>query len=258
MRNRKVLIVIAALLCLALFGSDRRAAAQEEKVLFNFAAGADGEFPYAGLIFDSAGNLYGTTFGGGTYRWGTVFELTSTPVGWSETVLHNFNYYGTDGSQPTGSLIFDGAGDLYGTANSGGLFDPGAVFELSKTKAGWLETTLYSFGHYPGDGNFPTGNLVFDVAGNLYGTTAAGGGFGGGTVFELSLDVGGGWAEKPLHAFPFPNDTRDGSFPVAGLVIDPAGNLYGTTGGRWHVRDCSESGLRNGLRVESRHRREVE
>ena len=199
-----------------------------EKVLYSFSGGADGTAPYAGLIFDAAGNPYGTTSQGGSYDYGTVFELTPTGGGtWTEKVLHSFNY-ATDGANPYAGLIFDAAGNLYGMTVLGGLFNGGTVFELTPAVGGsWTESVLHNFGSGTDGANPYAGTLVFDAAGNLYGTTESGGTSNYGTAFELKPAAGGTWTEKVLHNFN--NDGADGADPVAGLVFDAAGNLYGTT-----------------------------
>jgi uncharacterized repeat protein (TIGR03803 family) len=193
--------------------------AQQDMVTHSFGRGDDGQNPFANLVFDSAGNLYGTTSGGGMNGKGTVFELS--PVG-TETILHTFGN-GTDGQTPLGSLIFDSAGNLYGTASAGGTHGNGMVFELSPNGT---ETVLYNFGS-GGDGQNPNAGLVFDSFGNLYGTTVNGGANAGGTVFELSLNGAGGWTEAVVYSFG--NSPGDGVNPYAGLVLDSSGNLYGTT-----------------------------
>ena len=197
-----------------------------EKVLHSFGNGADGIWPYAGLTFDAAGNLYGTTYEGGAYGWGTVFELTPTGGGdWTERVLYDFTGY-ADGSLPQASLILDAAGNLYGTTTSGGN-GGGTVFELSPGAGGsWTEKVLWSFGIPTDGGGIPYSELIFDSAGNLYGTTRDGGTFGGGTVFKLSPAGGGTWTEQVLYNF---GNGIDGIYPQAGLILDAAGNLYGTT-----------------------------
>jgi uncharacterized repeat protein (TIGR03803 family) len=196
-------------------------AASQEMVLHSFN-GRNGNVPFASLIFDAAGNLYGTTALGGSGACnygrpgcGTVFELTpKTGGGWTEKVLYNFKDNKRDGTLPHSSLIFDGIGNLYGTTNAGGPYARGTVFELMpKAGGGWAEKVLHSFNGTDGAG--PTG-LIFDGAGNLYGTTGAG------TVFELIPKAGGGWKEKVLHSF-------GGEIGVASLIMDAAGNLYGTT-----------------------------
>ncbi len=227
---RTALAIFAA----TLFVMSTWAAAQvQEKVLYNFA-GTDGTGPMAGLIMDAAGNLYGTTDKGGTYDYGTVFELMpASGGGWTETVLHSFNNDGVDGAYPQAGLIFDAAGNLYGTTHSGGphnadcFHDCGTVFELTPAAGGtWTEKVLHNFSSTRTDGAFPASGLIFDGAGNLYGTTIFGGasGAGNGTAFELTPTAGGGWTEKVLYSFG-----PDGTYPQAGLVFDTAGNLYGTT-----------------------------
>jgi len=204
-------------------------AAIQEQVLYNFGGvQGDGEQPSGVLIFDAAGNLYGTTRIGGANEWGTVFELTPNGNGtWTEEVLYSFGSQPHDGIEPSGALVFDSAGNLYGTTQSGGTGGFGTVFELTPNGNGsWTESILYSFGSAP-DGNGPTGGLIFDAAGNLYGTTQYGGPYAYGTVFELTPNSNGTWAEQILHNFR--GFKTDGRYPRAGLVFDAAGNLYGTT-----------------------------
>ncbi len=204
-----------------------------------------GAFPEAGLIFDAAGDLYGTTVQGGTGPTGggglgTVFELTPTTTGqttWTETVLHRFT--NSDGAYPLAGLVFDAAGNLYGTTSTGGTEGHGTVFELTPPVAGqtaWTETVLHSF--TATDGDNPQAGLIFDAAGNLYGTTYQGGavatgGGGRGVVFELTPNSTGiAWGETVLYSFCVQNNPcPDGSGPVAGVIFDAAGNLYGTTTG---------------------------
>ena len=189
--------------------------------------GTDGIVPDGGVIFDGAGNLYGTTFSGGTHSEGTVYELTPAGGGgWTEKVLHSFDQNGTDGAFPAAALIFDTAGNLYGTTAGGGTYSKGTVFELTPVGGGtWTEKVLYSFGNGT-DGFSPYSGLVFDAAGNLYGTAYYGGTYSRGTVFELSPGAGGTWTEKVLHSF---GNGTDASQPFSGLTFDTAGNLYGTT-----------------------------
>ena len=208
-------------------------AGAQEKVLRSFnTLGTDGYRPYAGLIMDAAGNLYGTTTFGGVHGFGTVFELSPEEGGsWTQKVLHNFNNNGRDGAGPNAGLIFDAAGNLYGTTNFGGIHECaevgcGTVFELTpQDGGGWTERVLHSFGH-GNDGHEPNAALILDAAGNLYGTTVEGGIHSDGTVFELTPNGSGGWTEKVLHSF---GHGTDGVEPVAGLVMDAAGDLYGTT-----------------------------
>jgi uncharacterized repeat protein (TIGR03803 family) len=193
-----------------------------ETVLHSFAGGvADGQTPFAGLLRDADGNLYGTTNAGGTAGFGTVFELSATGT---ETILHNFAGYLTDGMYPQAGLVRDKAGDLFGTTLEGGAYGYGTVFKLNKTGK---EKLLYSFGSTGTDGKNPGAGLVRDTAGNLYGTTEAGGGTGCngngcGTVFELTKAR----VEKVLYSFDTANA---GAVPFAALILDAAGDLYGTT-----------------------------
>ncbi|HXJ95374.1 MAG TPA: choice-of-anchor tandem repeat GloVer-containing protein [Terriglobia bacterium] len=245
-----------------------------ETVLHAFAVQPDGAEPAAGLVMDSAGNLYGTTFYGGARENGTVFEISSSG---DESILYSFtggkdegkpmasllldpedNLYGTttgycctgyqgtvfrlspsgkiaelhtfagppnDGALPFSGLIHDSAGNLYGTTTEGGLYGLGTVFELSKAGT---ETILYNFTGFA-DGADPSANLLRDSAGNLYDTAYGGGSttgacplYGCGTVFKLSPsgEVTG------LYSFM---GGADGANPVSDLLMDPKGNLYGTT-----------------------------
>jgi uncharacterized repeat protein (TIGR03803 family) len=205
-----------------------------QKVIYGFCKASkctDGYDPVGGLIFDAKGNLYGTTSGGGAYGYGTVFELTPTGNdNWTETVLYSFcgKRFCPDGSQPLDSLVFDSAGNLYGTASNGANHDAcpsigcGAVFELSPGSDGnWTEKVLHVFGG--GDGENPHAGLIFDGSGNLYGTTDEGGRNGNGVVFELSPTGNGAWTETVLWKF------YEAGSPLGGLTFDHAGNLYGTT-----------------------------
>ena len=185
-----------------------------ETVLHSFNA-ADGPHPYADLLRDAAGNLYGTTLGGeGSF--GTVFKLNTSG---KLRVLYRFTN-GADGGGPAAGLIRDAAGNLYSTTVEGGVSNFGTVFKLDSTGT---ETVLHSFAGSL-DGAYPLAGLVRDAAGNLYGTTESYGPFRAGTVFKL--DSTG--AETVLHSFAAP---PDGAYPYAGLVRDTAGNLYGTTNG---------------------------
>jgi uncharacterized repeat protein (TIGR03803 family) len=208
-----------------------------ETVLHNFTNdGIDGTNPYAALVLDSSGNLYGTTFLGGdattcgTPGCGTAFEVTPVAGGsWTERVLHSFSDNG-DGYNPFASLTLDSAGNLYGTTYEGGNNADcpcGTAFELTPTAGGsWTETVLYNF---VANGSFPYGGVVFDAVGNLYGTTETGGIDDRGTVFELTPAGGSAWTETILYSF---SDTgKDGNYPVASPTLDAAGNLYGTTSG---------------------------
>jgi uncharacterized repeat protein (TIGR03803 family) len=202
------------------------------KVLHDFAV-SDGANPYAGLVFDSKGNLYGTTSGGGnmicTGGCGVVFELSPAGQGqWTETVLYTFQ--GSDGEAPFGPVTFDSAGNLYGTTQFGGAHGSGTVFKLAPGSQGWTNTVLHSFKSDTKDGYEPTYGVTFDSKGNLYGTTTFGGTEGEqgwGTAFKLTLTEGGSWKETILHTFD--RAERGGGYVGSGLILDKAGNLYGTT-----------------------------
>jgi uncharacterized repeat protein (TIGR03803 family) len=204
----------------------------------------DGLHPKAGLVMDAAGNLYGTTGGGGANNNGVVFRLSPNEARteWTETVLYGFcaRPNCTDGALAAAGLIMDGAGNLYGTTQRGGGANAGVAFELtpSADKTGWRETVLYSFCAQPGcaDGADPIAGLRMDAAGRLYGTTFIGGSAtvgnkqGNGVAFMLTPNgAGREWSETVLHTFCQQQRCPDGLFPEAGLITDGAGNLYGTT-----------------------------
>lgn len=193
-----------------------------ETVLYRFTGGHDGSGPLGDLVFDQEGTLYGTTYLGGANGQGAAYELVPSDGGWTESVLYSFTG-GNDGKWPLGGVIFDRSGNLYGTAHLGGEQGFGTVFELTPSETGWTEKVLY---HFEGrsDGANPRGALIFDQSGNLYGTASAGGSYGCGTVFEL-ISSPGGWTYNTLHIF----NCDDGESPTSSLVLDVAGNLYGTT-----------------------------
>jgi uncharacterized repeat protein (TIGR03803 family) len=215
-------------------------AAWSESVIHRFGASGNSN-PHGAVVLDADGNLYGTAYIGGTYGFGGVFEV-SPPSGsgsaWKATALYDFN--STDGGAPNDSLIFDSAGNLYGTTLIGGTYNTGVAFELSPpTIAGapWTETVLYNFGA-SGDGNSPLGNVILNSCGDLFGTTWEGGKDGQGTVFELAFpsSPGGEWTETIVHNFGVGSD---GQQPRSGLVWGPNGALYGTAseGGSTTVSD---------------------
>lgn len=204
-------------------------------VLYAFSGGQDGAYPLAGLIADPAGNLYGTTY----FEGGTVFKLTrpATPKGaWTHTVLHNFLEDDVGGSTPKAGLVFDSAGNLYGTTYEGGTSDDcaatgcGTVFKLKRPAGGagtWRLVVLHSFSG-GSDGAFPLAGLIIDAAGALYGTASEGGDFGYGTVFKVTPPAGGtgSFTTTVLRTF---RSIKNGTYPYAGLTFGPRGNLYGTT-----------------------------
>jgi len=187
--------------------------AGREKVLYEFKDGTDGARPYAGVVLDATGNLYGTTYYGGASQLGVVYKLD--PSG-RETVLHDFAG-GADGAGPYGGVVLDSAGNLYGTTYAGGAADKGTVYKLGATGQ---EAVLYSFGGIP-DGAHPYAGITLDAAGNLYGTTYSGGVAGAGAVYEINPAVG----ETIIYSF---TGSDDGGHPFAGVVLDESGNLYGT------------------------------
>jgi uncharacterized repeat protein (TIGR03803 family) len=239
--SRSIQVLALSMFTLLLVSSSW--AADHEKVLHVFQ-GRPGKYPDSGLIFDAAGNLYGTTsLGGHASACGTdsgcgiVFELTPNSSGWTYSVLHIFQG-GQDGAHPVGSLVSDTAGNLYGATAAGGDAQScaggcGTVFELTPSGEKWTESVLYSF-QGGGDAEVPAGGMVFDNAGNLYGATINGGtgcNFSCGTVFELSPGSGSGWTEKILYNFKGVLGNPDAAYPDTGLTIDALGNLYGGSRG---------------------------
>ena len=236
----------------------------KEQVLYSFQGGTDGSAPAGAVVFDKQGYLYGaTSFAAspscaGVGGCGMVYRLSPAENGdpWTETILHVFQglAFG-DGGGPEGGLVMDAAGNLYGTTAYNGtgqctllgsVVGCGVVYEMSPPSqpgGAWTEAVLYSF-RGGADGSFPSGDLVFDKAGNLYGATRFGGGkgtncnflYGGncGTIFELSppKTTGDPWTEKVLHSFGSAglwSVFGDGAEPNGGLILDEEGNLYGTT-----------------------------
>ena len=198
-----------------------------EAVLHRFIENGDGGGAYAGVILDSAGNLYGTTRGGGAYGVGTVYELRRTSGGWREAILHSFDNNGKDGYTPGwGTLVMDASGSLFGTTEVGGhtSFGGGTVFQLTKLADGsWKEAILYNFVN-GSTGWGPGAGVVMDKSSNLYGTTIYGGS-GCGVVYKLAPAPTGKWTYTVLHTFT----GNDGCQPDANLILDDKGNLYGTT-----------------------------
>jgi uncharacterized repeat protein (TIGR03803 family) len=193
--------------------------AQTLTLLHSFAGGnTDGSTPWAGLVRDSSGNLYGTTYYGGTGGAGVVFKTTSTGT---TTILHSFAGGNSDGAYPSfGSLVRDSSGNLYGTTYSGGTGGEGVVFKTTSTGT---TTILHSFAGGNSDGAYAFAGLDMDSSGNLYGTTYSGSTGGAGVVFKTTSTG----TTTVLHSFTGGNS--DGANPYAGLVMDSSGNLYGTT-----------------------------
>jgi uncharacterized repeat protein (TIGR03803 family) len=259
-----------------------------ETVIYSFLgpSNSDGANPFGGLVFDSKGNLYGSTVNGGPANQGTVFELAKSGGSWKETVLHSFDdINGNDGYNPYGGLSFDAGGNLYGTAGHGGKFGGGSVFQLKPSNGKYTYKSIHYFGtsaslaYYPYGGvvvdpkngylygttyygglvwnagavyqlrqvsgvwisaviyNFlgdslglnAESDLTVDTAGNLYGTNYTGGDFNLGDVFKLTPGSNNKWTEKIIYSFKG-YTKKDGAYPYyAGVTVDSAGNLYGTT-----------------------------
>jgi len=192
-----------------------------ENAIYLFTGSSDGANPYSSVIFDAKGNLYGTTYGGG-HGYGTVFQLTPSGAGWTESTLHAFQG-ADDGGTPFGGGVLDNAGNLYGATGSGGPNKGGTVYELTSSGGGWSFGLLYSLtgtAYLPGS----YGSLTMDANGNLYGTTKQDGAHGQGSVFKLTPS-NGGWTETDLYDF---TGGTDGGVPYGSVLVDANGNLYGT------------------------------
>jgi uncharacterized repeat protein (TIGR03803 family) len=205
-------------------------------VTFN---GSDGADPHASLAFDAHGNLFGTTFGGGAFGQGTVFEIkvdSSAATGYASTPTTLVSFNGSNGALPTSSVIFDAEGNLLGASYAGGhspcWYDCGTVYELkvdNTTATGYASTptTLVSFNG--SNGALPVASLIFDAHGNLFGTTFEGGASNVGTLFEVKVDntTATGYESAPTTLVTF--NGGNGRYPVASLIYDTHGNLFGTT-----------------------------
>jgi uncharacterized repeat protein (TIGR03803 family) len=197
-------------------------------LLNSFQGDSDGYNPNGGVIFDQAGNLYGTASAGGDYFGGTVYELTPNSGSWSKNTIFSFDD-GFTGVAPDASLLIDASGALYGTTQAGGQYQNGTAFQLTNSNGNWSGNILYNFSAPIGDaGQGPQTPLTQDAAGNLYGTTAGGGLLNYGTVFKLTF-ANGSWTYTLLHDFSSDLDGSDGRAPESKVVIDAQGNLYGTT-----------------------------
>jgi hypothetical protein len=197
-----------------------------ESILYSFQGDTDGAWPYAGVILDHAGNLYGTTGAGGSSdchyggaNCGTIYQLTPSGSGWTKNILYNF-HNGNDGGGPSG-LISDSAGNLYGII-CGGSHGGASVFELSPSAGGWNFRVLYTLS---ATSCAPLGSLTMDSAGNLYGAIVDGGAYTRGTIYKLTRS-GGSWLYSDLYDF---TGNSDGGEPNGSLIFDRNGNLYGTT-----------------------------
>lgn len=270
-------VILFALVAMLLFVAavSQPAHSQTYSVIYNFTdKGSDGASPYGGPVLDQSGNLYGTTYDGGSYGSGNIYKLAPSGSSWtystlyslkgipdgsgpafgslamrddrvlfgttegggdfgtafavcacpgSEIVVHKFGV-GTDGAQPIGGVVLDPAGNFYGTTSLGGVYGDGTIFEEKRSGRGWTESVIYNFTG-GNDGTNPPAGVTLDAHGNLFGTTSLGGANGGGVVYELSHSSTG-WTQTVLYTF---QGQSDGQNPVGGVVVDEAGNLYGTT-----------------------------
>jgi uncharacterized repeat protein (TIGR03803 family) len=221
----------------------------KETVLYTFSGGADGAFPFADLMLDSAGNIYGTTVYGGFMSGcaklgcGVVFRLTRTTTGWHEAVLHSFGGNNVEGNYPS-ALVQDASGNLYGTVLQGGAISSscesgcGMAFELSPTSSGpWTFTLIHSFTG-GSDGANPSSSLTLDTAGNLFGVTQHGGANSVGNTYKLSPS-GSSWVETVIYNF---TAVPGVVYPSGALHFDAAGNLYGASKFGGSGRECSSDG----------------
>ncbi len=203
-----------------------------ETVLYAFQGAADGSVPYAGLLMDPSGALYGATSQGGANGYGVVFKLTAPAGGqgtWTETTLFSFSG-GVDGGSPLGTLVRDKAGALYGTTQLGGVSGQGVVFQLAPPtgdETTWHETVLYHF-RGKADGGGPIVGLAIDQAGGLYGSTPGFGKYGFGVAFSLTPPPKGSkqWTKAILHSF---TNAEDGSYPQSPFIVARNGALIGAT-----------------------------
>ena len=274
-RGISILFASVAVIFFFLAGVSQQAESQTYQVIHNFTGiGSDGATPYAGPTLDGMGNLYGTTYLGGSTGNGSVYRLSPHGSSWKytpvysfqgvpdgsgpafgslvigdnralfgttegggyfgtafgvcnckprEQVLHSFGT-GTDGAQPIGGLVLDSAGNFYGTTSLDGAYGNGTVFEGKRSGLTWTESTIYSFTGGD-DGASPPAGVTLDAHGNLFGTSSFGGANGVGVVYELSRS-GSSWMQTVLYTF---QGGSDGQNPVGGVILDKAGNLYGTT-----------------------------
>jgi len=194
-----------------------------EQLLYSFSGGNDGGFP-VGVVFDSSGSLFGTTYVNGMYSCGTVFQLTNLGPTWEENTIYSFNPNIGDACNPYSGVAFDNSGNLYGTNYDGGYQGGGAVFQLAPDGGGgWSETVVYAFTSGLGMGG-PEGEVTVDQHGRILGTTAGGGAYGFGAAFEITPSSGG-WTYTSLHDFL---GFGDGELPMGSVVTDTEGNFFGT------------------------------
>lgn len=215
-----------------IFGTIANGGANDDGTAFEIAKGSgaittfasfnsiNGDFPQGAVTFDTSGNLFGTTNIGGASGDGTVFEVARG----SSTLTTVLSFSGSNGSFPQGALTFDSIGDLFGTTDSGGPGNNGTVFEIAKASGNL--TTLATFNG--SNGAYPEAGVILDASGDLFGTTESGGAVGSGTVFEITKGSG---IVTTLVNFDIWNtySTSNGAYPVAPVIFDSSGNLFGTT-----------------------------
>jgi uncharacterized repeat protein (TIGR03803 family) len=218
-------------------------AASSTRMIYSFAGNADGEYLDTELVMDSAGNLYGTTVQGGRFAAGTVFQVTPAGV---HTVLYSFTG-GPDGGEPYKGVTLDAAGNLYGTAVTGGSGCDGGcgvVYKLTNSAGTWTQSVIHTFNSSDGEG--PGSPVSFDKHGNLYGTTPIGGANGLGVVYQLKPDGAGGWNFAVIHTFTGGVDGAGGS--ASRLLVTRSGKIYGTctTGGANSLGNVYEMSFSDG------------
>jgi uncharacterized repeat protein (TIGR03803 family) len=219
--------------CGVVYQLSKNGSSWTQKVLHAFTGGEDGSGPGSRVTVDNRGNIYGMTPTGGTYGLGTIYTLRPKGNGtWTLQVLHAFTG-GSDGSSGSAGRMVFHQGALFGAATTGGATGHGTIFELRpQFKGAWAFKTIYAFAGEP-DGSFPYGGLTIDLSDNIFGTTYYGGDNGVGSVFQVS-HARGGWTDLILYSF---KSAMDGNSPISNIVLDTAGNIYGTT---------SEGGLGSG------------
>lgn len=237
-RPRSVTLMASTMLVVATMFASHPAAARPRaatNVIFSFDGSSQGGYPDSDLVMDANGNLYGSAVEGGQANGGVVFELSPGPGGWTETILHNFTGE-QDGAEPYGGVTLDPAGNVYGTAVTGGSGGCeggcGVLYELTQSGGVWNETVIHAFTG-GADGSGPGGGPTIDADGNVFGTAPTGGAFGMGVVYEASPKPAGGWTFQVIHAFTGGNDGATGA--KGRLTLDARGALYGvaTAGGQY-------------------------
>jgi uncharacterized repeat protein (TIGR03803 family) len=216
------------------------------ELLYAFTGSSDGRLPLAGVVLDANGNLFGTTSQGGAHSGGTVYKLANNGNGsYSLQTIYSFN--GLYGAAPEAGVTLDASGDVFGTATGGDAYHYGMVYELMHSGQVYFEKTLHTFTGTNGDGGLPRASVLVDAHGDIFGTTDAGGSANDGTVYEL-VNSSGVYTEQILHSFA---GGSDGEHPLAGILMDAYGNLYGTfealgnsvNGGAWMLAAPASTSL---------------